>query len=67
MAERIHHRTSRTAVGLGATLTEYPAQAKLLEQIVSGEYFKTDELPDVPDHMRKPPVRQKQKGLFDTE
>ena len=50
---------------LEATVAEYPAQAKLLERVVSGECFAADELPDVPEAMRKPPKRQKQKGLFD--
>jgi len=49
---------------LEATLAEYPAQAELLEQVISGECFAADELPDVPEEMRKPPKRQKQKGLF---
>lgn len=52
---------------LEATLAEYPAQAKLLEQVVSGKYFTADELPGVPEHMRKPPIRKKQKGLFDAD
>jgi predicted helicase len=50
---------------LEATLAEYPAQAKLLDAVVKGPLFKADELPDVPDAMRKPPQRKKQKGLFD--
>jgi hypothetical protein len=51
---------------LEATLAEYPAQAKLLSAVVKGKCFTADELPDVPDAMRKPPKRQKQAGLFDT-
>ncbi len=52
---------------LEATIAQYPAQAKLLEQVVKGESFAAHELPDVPDEMRKPPKRQKQKGLFDAD
>lgn len=52
---------------LEATLAECPAQAKLLERIVKGKCFTADELPDVPEEMREPPKRQKQKGLFDEE
>ena len=50
---------------LEATVAEYPAQAKLLSAVVKGKCFKADKLPDVPDDMRKPPVRKKQKELFD--
>ena len=50
---------------LEATFAEYPAQANLLSAVVKGPCFKADELPDVPKHMRKPPRRQKQNGLFD--
>ncbi len=51
---------------LEETLAEYPAQAKLLAKIVKGKCFMADELPAVPDHMRKPPARKKQKSLFDS-
>ena len=51
---------------LEATLAEYPAQAELLSAVVKGPCFGADELPDVPDHMRKPPKRKKQAELFDT-
>jgi len=50
---------------LEATLAEYPKQAELLDQVVEGECFTADELPDVPDYMRKPPKRDK--GLFGEE
>jgi hypothetical protein len=40
---------------LEATVEGYPEQAKLLETVVSGPCFKADELPSVPDEMRKPP------------
>jgi hypothetical protein len=51
---------------LQATLAEYPAQANLLSAVAKGPCFAADELPDVPEHMRKPPKRRKQNGLFDT-
>jgi hypothetical protein len=50
---------------LEATVAEYPAQAKLLSAVVKGDCFDADELPDVPEHMRKPPAKKKQAGLFD--
>ncbi|MFW5731830.1 MAG: type ISP restriction/modification enzyme, partial [Planctomycetota bacterium] len=50
---------------LEATLAEYPRQAELLEQVVEGECFKADQLPDVPEYMRKAPKRKKDKDLFD--
>ena len=50
---------------LEATVAEYPAQAKLLAQVVKGKCFKANELPDVPDAARKAPQVKKQKGLFD--
>jgi hypothetical protein len=50
---------------LEATLAEYPAQAKLLGQVVEGVCFTADELPEVPEHMRKPPKRSPPKRLFE--
>lgn len=50
---------------LEATLTEYPAQAKLLAAVVKGRCFKADELPAVPDAARKPPSHRGEKALFD--
>jgi hypothetical protein len=44
---------------LEATLTEYPAQAKLLSAVVKGPCFKADDLPPVPDEARRPPARAK--------
>jgi len=41
------------------------SQVKLLEQVVEGECFTANELPEVPDAARKPPKLKKQKGLFD--
>jgi predicted helicase len=40
---------------LEATVRGYPEQAKLLDAVVSGPCFKSNELPEVPDAMRKPP------------
>ncbi len=41
---------------LEATVASYPEQAELLEAVVSGPCFGADELPPVPDDMRKPPA-----------
>ena len=40
---------------LEATLASYPEQARLLDAVVAGACFQADELPPVPDDMRKPP------------
>lgn len=40
---------------LEATIAGYPDQKKLLEAIVSGPCFQANELPTVPEAMRKPP------------
>lgn len=51
---------------LEATVASYPEQAKLLDAIVAGECFKADELPEVPEWVRKPPKTGTQGGgLFD--
>ncbi len=47
---------------LEATVASYPQQAQLLDTVLTGPCFAADELPDVPDGMRKPP---KEVGLFD--
>lgn len=47
---------------LEATVEGYPAQAKLLEAVVAGPCFNADELPPVPDKMRKPPQPQQEPG-----
>jgi hypothetical protein len=53
---------------LEATLECYPMQAKLLDAIVSGPCFRADELPPVPDEMRKPPsARSTNHDLFESE
>ena len=48
---------------LEATLAAYPQQAQLLQEVIAGDCFKADELPEVPEEMRKPP-RAVKKGLF---
>ena len=48
---------------LEATLAAYPEQAQLLQEVIVGDCFKADELPEVPEEMRKPP-RAVKKGLF---
>jgi len=48
---------------LEATVASYPEQAKLLGHVISGPCFQADELPPVPDRMRKPPTRPG--ALFD--
>ncbi len=51
---------------LEATVKGYPEQAKLLRAVVEGDCFQTKELPEVPDHMRKPPRLQSPgSDLFD--
>ena len=41
---------------LEATLASYPVQADLLEQIVAGKCFSSDDLPPVPPEARTPPL-----------
>ena len=53
---------------LEATVKCYPEQKKLLKAVIASDCFQADELPTVPDEMRKPPKAQTVKGgLFDTE
>ena len=47
---------------LEATVEVYPEQARLLDEIIVGECFSADELPAVPEEMRKPPKAQKTTG-----
>ena len=42
---------------LEATLEDYPAQARLLDEAVAGECLRADELPPVPAVMCTPPAR----------
>ena len=47
---------------LEATVKTYPEQARLLEAVIEGDCFRADELPQVPDEMRKPPKVKKTTG-----
>ena len=42
---------------LESTVAVQTEQAQLLDAVVSGEWFDADELPEVPDYMRRPPPR----------
>ena len=44
---------------LEATVAGYPEQAKLLDAVLEGECFRADELPPVPEEMRKAPKAEK--------
>jgi hypothetical protein len=51
---------------LEATVEGYPEQAKLLDAAIEGECFTADDLPQVPEAMRKPPAAREPGGdLFD--
>ncbi len=51
---------------LEVTVAGYAEQAKLLEAVVKGPYYRADELPPVPDDARKPPMERSVGGhLFD--
>jgi hypothetical protein len=51
---------------LEATVAGYPEQASLLAAVVQGECFLADELPQVPESMRRPPSADTaERGLFD--
>jgi len=51
---------------LEATVDGYPEQAELLKAVVAGECFQANELPAVPERMRKPQKsRSSSGGLFD--
>ena len=56
---------------LEKTVAGYRRQAKMLEEVLAGDLFKADELPDVPDWARKPPKITKpgreEPGLFENE
>ena len=43
---------------LEATLAAYPEQAQLLDAVLKGPLFTAPDLPDVPDHARKPPRQE---------
>ena len=42
---------------LEATVEAWPEQERLLEAVVEGECLRADELPPVPEEMRKPPPK----------
>jgi hypothetical protein len=51
---------------LEATVASYPEQAKLLDTVVNGPCLRSNELPSVPDKMRKPPGERAVNGnLFE--
>ena len=53
---------------LEETVKCYPEQKKLLEAVITSDCFQANEMPPVPDEMRKPPKAQTIKSsLFDTE
>ena len=47
---------------LEATVKVYPEQARLLEEVIESDCFKADELPAVPEEMRKPPKTPRKTG-----
>ena len=53
---------------LEATVATYPKQEELLKAVVEGDCFQADDLPTVPDGMRKPPrARAVAQDLFDLD
>ena len=49
---------------LEGTVVDYPEQAELLEAVIAGPCFRADELPEVPEHMRKPPAVRPSTGML---
>ena len=47
---------------LEASVESFSEQARLLEAVIESDCFRADELPSVPDEMRKPPKAQKSSG-----
>ena len=47
---------------LEASVESFSEQARLLEAVIESDCFRADELPKVPDEMRKPPKAQKATG-----
>ncbi|MDD5556561.1 MAG: N-6 DNA methylase [bacterium] len=47
---------------LEATVECYPEQANLLNAVIEGECFRSDEMPPVPDEMREAPKAKEQEG-----
>ncbi|MBN1868894.1 hypothetical protein JW916_16580, partial [Candidatus Sumerlaeota bacterium] len=58
------HYAARGVMGRYSGSTIYPVQAKLLEAVLAGDCFQGDELPIVPDDMRKPPPFRSSGGDF---
>jgi predicted helicase len=53
---------------LEATVEIYPEQARLLEDVISGDIFQANELPTVPPEMRKPPrTKDEENGQLEFE
>ena len=53
---------------LEATVATYPEQEALLEALIEGDCFQADDLPPVPDDMRRPPrARAVARPLFDLD
>ena len=53
---------------LEATVATYPEQEALLEALIEGDCFQRDDLPPVPDDMRRPPrARAVARPLFDSD
>ena len=51
---------------LEATVATYPEQENLLRAVIEGDCFQADDLPPIPDDMRKPPrARAVARDLFD--
>ncbi len=47
------------------TLDTYPKQKELFEKVLEGPLLKADELPEVPEEMRKAPkVKKEERDLF---
>ena len=53
---------------LEATVAAYPEQERLLEAVLASDCLQADELPPVPEEMRKPPRARPTRGdLFDSD
>jgi predicted helicase len=53
---------------LEATVEGYPEQGPLLEAVLAGDCFRADELPPVPEDLRKPPaIHSTARSLFDLD
>lgn len=53
---------------LEMTVASYPEQERLLAAVSTGSCFAAEELPKVPERMRKPPrLKSQERGLFDCD